>query len=193
LWCEAARRLSLAEIVQDAVKKREPGAEGRGVHLMADTGEGMPFVRADLALIERALDNLTDNALQHTPRRGRVALSIRRFDGFAAIDVSDTGVGIAPEHQGQVFDRFYRAPGVAKGEGSGLGLEMANALRNCMAIATARAYLDVAPPSADPQPPPEAKPETPRALRCPCPPCGGCCDHRCKRRPRRRRASGSCR
>jgi two-component system OmpR family sensor kinase len=115
--------VSLAEVVQDVSQKLQPAARARGVVLNAELGEGMPFARANVALIERALDNLIENALQHTPEGGRIDLAIRRANGSAAIIVSDTGAGVAPEHQSRLFDRFYRVPGGASSRGgAGLGL-----------------------------------------------------------------------
>jgi two-component system sensor histidine kinase BaeS len=68
--------------------------------------------------------NLVDNGLTYTPRGGSVTLTLRRADGRALLEVSDTGIGIAPEHLPHVFERFYRAdPTRSRAEGkTGLGL-----------------------------------------------------------------------
>jgi len=76
---------------------------------------------------ERMLRNLVDNAIKYTPEGGTITLSLFRDGDWACLEVSDTGIGIAPEHLPHIFDRFYRVdeartPG---GGGSGLGLAIA--------------------------------------------------------------------
>jgi hypothetical protein len=72
---------------------------------------------------------LLDNAVKHAPAGGRVTLAAERGQhagaDSVAIQVSDTGPGIALEEQARVFERFYRAPGSRSGEGTGLGLAIA--------------------------------------------------------------------
>ena len=70
---------------------------------------------------------LIDHAIKYTEPGGRVVVSLRRTDGDVVIDVSDTGVGIAPEHLVHVFERFYRAdPARSRNAGgTGLGLPIA--------------------------------------------------------------------
>lgn len=81
-------------------------------------------VKADGHLLEQALGNIIKNAIVHNKPDGRVTLSVEKADGFALVKVADTGIGIPPEEQAKVFDRFYRADASrsrATG-GSGLGL-----------------------------------------------------------------------
>jgi signal transduction histidine kinase len=76
--------------------------------------------------IERAVANLVRNALEHTPEGGRVDVSVRAADGWIALDVADTGDGIAPAHLPRIWQRFYRAEASRArrggGDGAGLGL-----------------------------------------------------------------------
>ena len=71
--------------------------------------------------------NLIDNAIKYTPEKGKVSLSLEREDGFAAVKVQDTGVGISSEHQALIFGRFFRVDRARSREmgGSGLGLSIA--------------------------------------------------------------------
>jgi PAS domain S-box-containing protein len=84
-------------------------------------------VRSDPKLLRRALQNFVANALRYTPR-GRVVVGVRRRRGRIRIEVWDTGIGIAPEHQPRVFEEFYRG-GVRREadetRGFGLGLAIA--------------------------------------------------------------------
>lgn len=75
-------------------------------------------------LLASILRNLVENALKYTPPGGRVAVSCHLGASSVRIDVTDTGVGIAPEHLPKVFDAFYRGDG-DRAEGVGLGLFIA--------------------------------------------------------------------
>ena len=78
--------------------------------------------------IERILANLIENALRYTPAGGTVMLEIARDRGHVSITVSDTGIGIAPEHLDRIFDRFWRVDAARSQKGTGLGLAIARAL-----------------------------------------------------------------
>ncbi len=120
----------LAELVSDALLEERPRAERAGVRLDLDAPEGLPFVRANLGLVERAFHNLLDNALRHTPAGGAVRVTLRSDDaGRVHLEVRDTGEGIAPEHQARIFERFYRVGGGARPGSSGAGLGLAIAAR----------------------------------------------------------------
>lgn len=71
--------------------------------------------------------NLIDNAIKYTPEGGTVALAVGRENGSALFRVRDSGIGIPPEEQGRVFDRFYRVDKARSREmgGAGLGLSIA--------------------------------------------------------------------
>jgi two-component system heavy metal sensor histidine kinase CusS len=85
-------------------------------------GEGT-FV-ADEMLFSRAVNNLVENAVHHTPAGGSIAISI----ADSSVSVKDTGAGIAPEHLPRVFDRFYRADPSRSSEGVGLGLALVKSI-----------------------------------------------------------------
>lgn len=115
---------SLPELVQDVVQKFQLKAEGAGVELAAEAGGSLPFVTGDIGLIERVMENLLDNAIRHTPRGGRVAVTLRPADEIIHVSVRDTGCGIPPESLSRIFDRFYRVERRHRDctEGAGLGL-----------------------------------------------------------------------
>lgn len=103
----------------------QPLADERGVTICVDARQAR--IQADPMLLRQLLSNLISNALDHTPAGGSIAV---RTDG-AAIEVSDTGAGIAPEHLPHIFERFFRA-GTARSRsgdsGSGLGLAIAQSI-----------------------------------------------------------------
>ncbi len=80
------------------------------------------FVLADADSVPRLLTILLDNAVRYTPPGGAVTLQVARSHGSILFSVRDTGVGIAPEHQPRVFDRFYRVDRTRGGSGLGLAL-----------------------------------------------------------------------
>ncbi len=114
-------QFSLGELVGDIVHKHRLRAEAGGVELHADIDAEAPPVAADIAMFERMIENLVDNALKFTPRGGRVQIALRRGDAGVELEIADTGRGIAAAELPQVFDRFYRGE-PASGTSSGLGL-----------------------------------------------------------------------
>jgi hypothetical protein len=106
------------ELVQDVLQKFQLAASQKGVRIEASLGEGLPFVLADIALIERVLQNLIENALRYTPEGGIIRVSLAREDGRIAVQVSDSGAGIPAEQLPAIFDRFHQ---VEKGEQVGSG------------------------------------------------------------------------
>jgi two-component system sensor histidine kinase BaeS len=83
-------------------------------------------VEGDPERLAQVVDNLLSNALRYTGEGGRITITLQARGDDAVIQVADTGMGIAPEHLGRIFDRFWRAPearaAVAGGSGVGLAL-----------------------------------------------------------------------
>jgi signal transduction histidine kinase len=115
---------SLAELAQDVVAKFQGSAELKGVLLDLELGHELPPIRADIGLLERALDNLLDNAIRYTEPGGTVRVSVVQAPGGVGLSVSDTGSGIPGDDLPRVFDRFYRVerPTGHEVDGTGLGL-----------------------------------------------------------------------
>jgi len=117
-------------LVADAAARMAPSYEAKGVRLVPEVEPGLPTVAVDPDRLGEVLANLLDNALRHTPAGGTVSLRAALRRGDLELAVSDTGEGIAPEHLGRVFERFYRADQArsrATG-GSGIGLAIAKAI-----------------------------------------------------------------
>ncbi len=112
----------VAELVQDIIQKFQIEAKRRGISLSGDLGVAMPRVRGDIALIERVLDNLLENAIRHTPPDGRIEVTVLAHDDAVSIIVADTGEGIAAEHLPHVFERLYRIKDRDGGAGLGLAI-----------------------------------------------------------------------
>jgi signal transduction histidine kinase len=117
-------RLLGEELVAAAVDASRAEAHERGILLVADALPGGPALLGDRERLELVLGNFVSNALRHTPERGRVTVRCLAEGERLRFEVEDTGEGILPEHQGRVFDRFFRVPGRSS-KGSGLGLAIA--------------------------------------------------------------------
>lgn len=87
--------------------------------------EKSPVVWSNADRVEEVLVILLDNAIKYTPEGGSVTLSSTTREDRLWIAVSDTGIGISPEDQKRVFDRFYKVDKAHSGNGSGLGLSIA--------------------------------------------------------------------
>ncbi len=102
-------------------------AEKKHLQLSADC-DGKLTVRHDPKWTAEAIGNILDNAVKYTPEGGTIHVSVRPWQFYVRIDISDTGIGIAEENYNAVFQRFYRAEETAAEEGVGLGLYLARAI-----------------------------------------------------------------
>lgn len=119
----------VGELVRDVGRQHARAFEAAGVTLRIDAPPGLPTVDADGARLVRALSNLLDNARRHTPEGGTVRLVARAASGTVALEVADSGEGIAADVLPHVFERYYRGDGPrTRGTGTGLGLAIARAV-----------------------------------------------------------------
>ena len=124
------RVFDIERLFDNVVGRHEREAQTKAVAIHIDVDPRADQVVADPDRIEQAVENLVSNALRHTPSGGTIALNASRADGVAAVSVSDSGGGIAPEHLPHVFERFYKvdAARAAESTGSGLGLSITKAI-----------------------------------------------------------------
>jgi two-component system sensor histidine kinase BaeS len=122
--------IDTASLVGATVARLERQFEDKGVALEVSIPPGLPQVMADGDRIGQVLINLIGNALQYTPAGGKVTLGAHLNDGEVQVSVSDTGIGIPPEHLPHLFTRFYRVDKSRSraGGGSGIGLTIAKYL-----------------------------------------------------------------
>ena len=85
-----------------------------------------------------AIGNILDNAVKYTQAGGKISVTVRPWQFYTRIDISDTGIGISKEHYNHIFQRFYREEKVAAEEGVGLGLYLANGI-----ITRQKGYISV--------------------------------------------------
>jgi signal transduction histidine kinase len=124
------RSMPVPDLVQATVARLNRQFDEKGVSLEADMPVNLPPVQADEGRIDQVLLNLVGNALQYTPTGGQVRVTAHRQKDEVHITVSDTGIGIAPEHLPLIFTRFYRVDKsrARVGGGSGIGLTIARHL-----------------------------------------------------------------
>lgn len=116
----------LAELLHDVTQAYQLQAEQSKVTLaVTAASQSTALVRADIALIERVLQNLIDNALRFTPPGGCIHIDIQPKGDEVVVSVRDSGVGIANAHLPHVFERYWQAqdtPNTRPGYSAGLGL-----------------------------------------------------------------------
>lgn len=119
-YMERADLSALAEAVCEQQRLIAPA----GTELTLDAPEPVE-VQADVLLMTRVLNNLIANAFRYGKDGGHVSVTVRRENGWAVLAVRDDGIGIAPEQQERIWQRFYQVdPARSGGEGTGLGLYM---------------------------------------------------------------------
>jgi signal transduction histidine kinase len=101
----APEPVQIAELAQDVTLKLAPQAEKAGVSLLVDRALELPLVSCDIAMIERVLTNLIENALRFTPPAGTVRVDLSPRGDSVRVSVTDTGAGIDPEDLPHIFDR----------------------------------------------------------------------------------------
>lgn len=119
---------SLPPLVARVLEMLGPAARERGVAIRADVPADFPELEVDGGRVVQVLANLVGNAVKFTESGGSVVVEARAGDGVAAIAVSDTGIGILPDHLPHIFDRYWHARRTARTVGTGLGLAIARGL-----------------------------------------------------------------
>ena len=124
--------VAMPDLVAHVRATMGPLARQKNVELLFDSNHwaGGPEFNSDRRLLNLVLKNLVENSIKFTPAGGHVTVGFARESptepaGMVRIQVVDTGIGISPEHQERVFERFYQvnsARSGAAGRGTGLGL-----------------------------------------------------------------------
>jgi signal transduction histidine kinase len=139
--------IDLGKLVEGAVGRIEPALADRSLHLNVDLAAGVE-VSADGAKIERAVENLLDNARKYTPSGGDINVRTYAENGAACLEVANAAPDLNADELPKLFERFYRheraRPGStdAAASGSGLGLTIARDLVQLHGGALATALRD---------------------------------------------------
>lgn len=112
----------LDELIEQACAWAEPAAAERGVALRREASGQCPDVLVDPDAVLSILGNLLSNAIRYTPAGGQVGIRQSADPQWVCIEVEDTGIGMPPEVQERIFERFYRGAEARAIEAQGLGL-----------------------------------------------------------------------
>jgi signal transduction histidine kinase len=125
--------VDLEPVVEQCAAQIRPLAESKQLLLGVDVEAGLQAA-ADRHRLEQVLLNLLSNAVKFTPERGSVWIRGWRTNGYVAIAVSDTGIGIPPSEQARVFEEFTQVEqaGIPPRQGTGLGLAVSRRLVDLM-------------------------------------------------------------
>jgi signal transduction histidine kinase len=121
-------QVRLDDLLRETVDAMRPAAEASAVAVSARLDCALTAARANPEQLQRVLFNLIQNAIRHTPPDGSVTVSAEAVADGIAIEVADTGDGIAAEHRERIFDPFYRADPSRRDTGAGLGLAISRAI-----------------------------------------------------------------
>jgi signal transduction histidine kinase len=120
-----SRPIVVRDVIDGAMESIRHAADARRIHVTAAVDPESLTLDCDAARMQQIVWNLLSNAIKFTPEGGRVAISARRDGDAVAIDVADTGIGIAPGFLPYVFDRFRQQDAANTREYGGLGLGLA--------------------------------------------------------------------
>jgi len=118
---------SLAELAQDVVQKFEWKTAQKKLQVKCDIPEYAPLVNGDIAMIERVLENLIENAIKFSDEGGTIQIAVAPDDETLQVRIADTGIGIAADEIPNLFQRFYRVDKSRsdRTRSNGLGLAIA--------------------------------------------------------------------
>jgi two-component system sensor histidine kinase BarA len=121
---------SVHDVCEGMLTMFRPMAEKKNIDLRGQIDPGVPVLRQDPVKLQQVLSNLLSNAIKFTPEGGRVLLKAEADAGQLVLTVTDTGVGIAPEEQALVFEKFRQGgmPLTREHSGTGLGLSIVREL-----------------------------------------------------------------
>lgn len=117
----------LMPMLEKIYRQYLPKAEEKGLRLTLEPTEAQAVF--DEKWCSEAIGNIVDNAIKYTDS-GFVTISVKEYEMFCSVVISDSGQGIAEEEQGRIFTRFYRSPSVSQKDGIGVGLYLAREIVN---------------------------------------------------------------
>lgn len=128
------RDVELNGICEHCIAQYRDDASEHGLSMDANIPNAPLIAYADSEAVRLILDNLLSNAIRYTPDGGKITLRLQRNSDRAQIEIQDTGIGIEPEQQERVFERFYRVDRARSRElgGTGLGLAIVKHLVQAM-------------------------------------------------------------
>ncbi len=121
------KKTNLSIMIKSACELFAPLAEDKNIAFKQNIEENL-FIVADIKMLQRAFSNLLDNAIKYTPKNGHISVAAFKGDHDITLQIEDTGIGISPQEQEKIFQRFYRAESSRTTAGTGLGLSLARTI-----------------------------------------------------------------
>ena len=115
--------IDMAQLLDETLQLPEPQLRRNQIEIVRSYDPDSPQVYGNSGKLQQVFTNLVLNARDSIPDGGRITISTRGHDdGSLAVEVSDTGIGIAPENVAKIYDPFYTTKGVGRGTGLGLAV-----------------------------------------------------------------------
>ncbi len=120
----------IRQVAREVLDRFEMQIEEKDLALDVTFADDLPPVIVDPSRLSQIMTNIISNAVKYTPQSGAITVRVEQIDGMLQVTVKDTGMGISPEDQAQIFTRFYRVRNADTDaiEGTGLGLAIVKSL-----------------------------------------------------------------
>lgn len=122
--------LLLSLVLRKCLEANQANAEKKSMTIINEVAPDLPLIYGEQPRLQQIFNNLINNAIKYTPAGGTVVVRAENRGATVRVVVQDNGMGISPEDQAHIFDRFYRVrrPETEKIEGTGLGLAIVKRL-----------------------------------------------------------------
>lgn len=119
-------RINVPDVCESLINFMKPLAQKKGIEVTLTVDKDIPLVQTDPGRFGQILYNFVSNAVKFTPQDGKIKIAVENADPrHVRVSVSDTGPGIAPEHQAEVFEKFHQLDASVTRQHSGTGLGLA--------------------------------------------------------------------
>ena len=118
--------INMNYLLNSSVKSAKIAIEQKHQKLIVEVVDDNIYVNGDRQNLSQLIDNLIDNAIKYTPEKGEISVNLSTDDTEMLLEVRDTGIGISPQYQQRIFERFYRVDKARSRSlgGTGLGLSI---------------------------------------------------------------------
>jgi signal transduction histidine kinase len=105
---QEAEAIDITDLINQVIGLVQQQSKEKHVAVLVTPAEESVVVAGQESLLRQLFLNILDNAIKYTPENGKIAIGLSQDTYYGIVKITDTGVGMAPEHQERIFDRFYR-------------------------------------------------------------------------------------